>query len=259
MVGGRTGARRNHAGLLRDTPSVSLPRVKIIQGSVGTNGRNARADVITVQELLNNHRTAIGLTVALGVTGNADQKTIDAIKLFQRKILGLNNPDGRVDPGGRTLKALNGGASAGSTNGRARPRFVPLWSGYPTVSSPCDQGYANQCAIRLSIALNAQGTLRVGTGSYSEPKCRHGHARGAQSLAYWLVSRLGRPQIFTNVAAGKRTLTTSQGIIFFKDCFTRAGETTQSGDHIDLWLRGLTKTFDDPANRSAQVWFWELP
>jgi hypothetical protein len=30
------------------------------------------------------------------------------------------------------------------------------------------------------------------------------------------------------------------------------------GDHIDLWNKGKTKTYSDPANKSAQLWFWEL-
>jgi hypothetical protein len=110
----------------------------------------------------------------------------------------------------------------------------------------------------MSIALNAEQTLKVDKNTYSEPKCAHGHARGAESLANWLWKKLGRPKIFTDGAEAKLKLNEATGIIFFKDCFTRSGETTRAGDHIDLWNKGKTKTYSDPANKSAQLWFWEL-
>lgn len=124
--------------------------------------------------------------------------------------------------------------------------------------SPCDGGWANQCAIRMSITLNAERTLTVNAGTYTEPKCSHGHAGGAESLANWLYRRIERPRIYNDAAAAKRAVIGRQGIIFFRNCFTRGGETRQVGDHIDLWNAGLTKTYDDPANKSEQVWFWEL-
>jgi hypothetical protein len=141
----------------------------------------------------------------------------------------------------------------------ARPAFINLWNNYPSENHPCDGSWDNQCAIRMSITLNAERTILVDRQTYSEPKCSHGHARGAESLATWLWRRhLGRPTIFVDGAAAKRSLVEKTGIILFKDCFTRSGETRAAGDHIDLWNRGFTKTYDDPANRSAQVWFWEL-
>jgi hypothetical protein len=93
----------------------------------------------------------------------------------------------------------------------------------------------------------------------TEPKCRHGHARGAESLANWLWKHhLGKPTIYTAGANAKVLLNTKTGIIFFKDCFTREGEVRAVGDHIDLWNKGFTKTYSDPGNKSAQIWFWEL-
>ena len=141
----------------------------------------------------------------------------------------------------------------------AKPSFINLWSKYPTESSPCDGGWENQCSIRMSITLNAERAIIVNKSTYSEPKCAHGHARGAESLANWLWRRhLGAPKIFTDGAKAKVLLNSKSGIIFFKDCFTRAGQSTRTGDHIDLWHKGLTKTYSDPANKSAQIWFWEL-
>lgn len=140
-----------------------------------------------------------------------------------------------------------------------KPSFVNLWSNYPTESSPCDGGWGNQCAIRMSITINAEASIQIDSGTYSEPKCSHGHARGAESLANWLWKKhLGRPTIYTNPADGKTLIASKKGILFFKDCFIRDGETRRSGDHIDLWNAGITKTYNDPANNSAQLWFWEL-
>lgn len=141
----------------------------------------------------------------------------------------------------------------------ATPSFVNLWSNYPTESSPCDGPWDNQCAIRMSITLNAEKSITVDSGTYTEPKCSHGHARGAESLANWLWrNHLSRPSIYTSGATAKTSIASKKGIIFFKDCFTRSGSTEQTGDHIDLWNAGTTKTYNDPQNNARQVWFWEL-
>lgn len=233
-----------------------------ISASVGRAGRNLAADVKTVQRLLNHHLASIPPTKRLSNDGACGMLTITAIETFQRKVVGIRQPDGRVDPGGRTLSVLNGGPVVAPSTASAvlvLPSFLNAWNSYPTVSSPCDQGWENQCAVRLSITLNTEGTIKVDAHTYSEPKCKHGHARGAESLARWLWTRLGRPRIYRDAAVAKQALSTSQGIIFFKDCFTRSGETARVGDHIDLWYRGRTKTYDDPGNKSAEVWFWDLP
>ncbi len=81
-----------------------------ITASVGKNGKNKIEDIFPIQMLLNKFiipgclkpRTFIQQDGIIG------QKTIDAIKDFQRRIVGFQNPDGRIDPGGKTLAALNG-------------------------------------------------------------------------------------------------------------------------------------------------------
>lgn len=144
----------------------------------------------------------------------------------------------------------------------AKPSFINLQQAYPKVVSPCDQPWGNQCAIRMSIALNGEQTIRVNKSTYTEPKCKHDHARGAESLANWLWRHhLGRPLIIGGSATDRQVIRDKRGIIFFKDCFRRATETLEqrSGDHIDLWSRGLTQGFNDGDYLSKQVWFWELP
>lgn len=143
----------------------------------------------------------------------------------------------------------------------AKPSFINLQQAYPKVASPCDQPWGNQCAIRMSIALNGEQTIRVNKSTYTEPKCKHDHARGAESLANWLWRHhLGRPLIIGGSATDRQVLRDKRGIIFFKDCFQRASETLEqrSGDHIDLWNRGLTQGFSDGDYMSKQIWFWEL-
>jgi hypothetical protein len=114
----------------------------------------------------------------------------------------------------------------------------------------------------MSMTLNAELTIKVNKSTYTEPKCAHEHARGAESLANWLWKHhLGRPQILGGSAEERRKLQDKTGLIFFKDCFQQAGESPDSrtGDHIDLWNRGLTiGRYNDPAYRSKAIWFWEL-
>jgi hypothetical protein len=67
-------------------------------GSVGRGGKNAASDVRAVQ-------AALGISV----DGQCGGQTIAAIEAFQRT-LGQTKPDGRVDAGGATERALAGGA-----------------------------------------------------------------------------------------------------------------------------------------------------
>lgn len=83
--------------------------MSVITASVGRNGVNRADDVRTIQTLLNKHRRPGDGPVA--ITGIANQDTIAAIEEFQKRVVKLVNPDGRVDPGGRTLRALDTGPS----------------------------------------------------------------------------------------------------------------------------------------------------
>lgn len=76
----------------------------IITGSVGAGGKNNNSDVTGIQTLLNKR---LDLKIAINGTcsGKPDDPTVIAIKSFQSKF--ISQPDGRVDPGGTTLKRLN--------------------------------------------------------------------------------------------------------------------------------------------------------
>jgi len=83
-----------------------------ISGSVGKGGANRPNDVRTIQTLLNRNIAKLIPLLPVTVSGACDPQTILMIEEFQRRVLQTQTPDGRVDPGGRTLKALDGGGGA---------------------------------------------------------------------------------------------------------------------------------------------------
>jgi peptidoglycan hydrolase-like protein with peptidoglycan-binding domain len=79
--------------------------------SVGKAGCNTNlGENIAVQMLLNKFIIpgCLGSLKALILDGSIGGKTIAAIEKFQSGIMGHKSPDGRVDPAGATLAALNG-------------------------------------------------------------------------------------------------------------------------------------------------------
>ena len=77
-----------------------------ISASVGRGGANHARDVRLIQELIN-RQLPIPL-LPLEVDGKIDPATIGAIEEYQRRVAHMAHPDGRVDPGGKTLQALRG-------------------------------------------------------------------------------------------------------------------------------------------------------
>lgn len=79
-----------------------------ISASVGRNAGNREADVLTVQDLLNNVPRDQGRPQpTLKLDGLCGPKTTSAIQKFQLQHFGWSGADGRVDPGGQTLAKLN--------------------------------------------------------------------------------------------------------------------------------------------------------
>ncbi len=129
---------------------------KTISGAVGRGGRNfPPSDVMTVQYLLNCVPVPQGgPNPELAIDGAVGPKTIAAIENFQRKNGGAC--DGRVDPGGGTLRALQGrdpypnqslaqtGAKGGQAKGAGDP-FGQKGYGQKEGSDPFGQkGYGQQ-------------------------------------------------------------------------------------------------------------------
>lgn len=78
---------------------------KII-GSVGNKGKNIITDVKIIQKLLNQHKLA-GFPAPLKLDGKSGPNTVKRIEAFQKSIVKMSRPDGCIDPGGRSLMALN--------------------------------------------------------------------------------------------------------------------------------------------------------
>jgi peptidoglycan hydrolase-like protein with peptidoglycan-binding domain len=92
---------------LKEVPAAGGSGSFPLGGSVGRGGTNAAGDVRVVQ-------AALGLSA----DGDCGPQTIAAIEAYQRK-LGHSKPDGRVDVGGATERAL---AAARAASAAAEPR-----------------------------------------------------------------------------------------------------------------------------------------
>ncbi len=77
----------------------------IITQSVGGKGKNLKPDVLKIQAALNNVKPVLTV-IPLKVDGVYGKKTGEAIIAFQKKHLAMLNPDGRIDPNGRTIQKL---------------------------------------------------------------------------------------------------------------------------------------------------------
>ena len=99
--------------------------MSLISGSVGRAGTNGKADVRAVQCLLNlnGNRAQMGLAAKLAMSGTLDRATQDAIDLYQRKVMNLPAPDGRVDPHGGMIGQLQAALPVMP----AGPFSQPLW------------------------------------------------------------------------------------------------------------------------------------
>jgi peptidoglycan hydrolase-like protein with peptidoglycan-binding domain len=93
--GGQTKPPETH----KDEPAPSNNGPAPIKGSVGQGGKNDKADVIAVQNRLNERGVDAG--TADGIVG---PHTIHAIKTFQASF--MKDPDGLIEPGHETQKHL---------------------------------------------------------------------------------------------------------------------------------------------------------
>lgn len=153
--------------------------------------------------------------------------------------------------------------------------FATLWANHPAnqvprVIEPCATNgvrhHANQCVIRLGIALSTSG---VSLASFNGTFCWNGHGRRhplrVEEIKEWINSdaatfapsyaekyvrdRQGRQQ-------SHHSFIGRQGIVAFLN-FWGTGNT---GDHIDLWdgssiAYGQNNYFE----LSQEIWFWQIP
>lgn len=111
----------------------------LITASVGARGVNRRGEVILVQHVFN--RASVGMP-ALEEDDLIGPVTIGRIREYQTRVLGFAEPDGLVDPDGRTLRslleriALRRSGSAGAVHGGAAPAVARRASQAATAAAP---------------------------------------------------------------------------------------------------------------------------
>lgn len=94
-----------------------------ISQSVGNGGKNIPADVLIIQKLLNMNLWQMIPYLALKEDRKCGPITVGMIKEFQKRVMGMNNPDGRVDPGKGTIESLNNHKSKSSDTPSAKTGF----------------------------------------------------------------------------------------------------------------------------------------
>ena len=121
--------------VLIDTPNlvkdatmttISKPVGKLSPGTAG----NLTQDVLAVQKLINGQLLKLTPIARLKEDGIVGQNTVRAIEEFQRRVVRMPIPDGRVDPGGATWRELNLGSSATNSNPQFYFPFSSLFINY---------------------------------------------------------------------------------------------------------------------------------
>ena len=125
-----------------------------ILGSVGAGGKNQLADVRAVQTQLNGLMNPPRRP--LTVDGKSGPKTETMIRDFQRSVCGFRRGDGRVDPGGKTLTALNQPMSEGKWAGMS---MMPDDARPSTPAAPVAGGADGPLSIPAGRLTPAEATL----------------------------------------------------------------------------------------------------
>ena len=152
---------------------------------------------------------------------------------------------------------------------------------YRLDSAPCKAGVRNQCAVRMSVALERTGFDLLGFPRqdrvhFGRTRCDLDlrHVLGAHELARYLEQSWGRTNVYRRQTLGDAfdSLSGRRGIIYFNNCFKRKrSDTSRRGDHIDLWTGSqyynqvihVGAGGDAGAGarlfrRADQVWFFQL-
>ncbi|WP_343656883.1 type VI secretion system amidase effector protein Tae4 [Cupriavidus sp.] len=156
--------------------------------------------------------------------------------------------------------------------------FSELWSAYPRISPVCKDpatgkaAFSDECAIRVGACLAAVG---ITNKSFKGARCwfkdhPRAHMLRAEEVANWLQQRpfAGCPKPLD--MTGKDWVSKAQGktgLIFFKDYWLRKGESSPTGDHIDLWngerltavsWRGRVNNFMRFTVGAGALWYSDL-
>lgn len=144
-----------------------------LRGSVGRGGGNDRRDVRVVQERLNE---LMGPSrQPLTVDGLCGPKTREMIGDFQRNVLGFRWPDERVDPGGKTIRALNDPGSAQRWKRTSVSRIDLEAPGHvPVLAQPSSRScWATVATMMISWRNGRSMTIQEALGTIGEPWVSH--------------------------------------------------------------------------------------
>ncbi|MDR2275041.1 MAG: type VI secretion system amidase effector protein Tae4 [Sphingobacterium sp.] len=152
-----------------------------------------------------------------------------------------------------------------------QPLFPRIYANYPKpyTSKPCNAGYEDQCAIRMSMALMNSGITLENVQNYSnrggDTYCKHGHVLGASNLMkhistlrFWKKRTVydGTKQRVYDIVRGKT------GILYFENFVERINGVSlrrTNHMHIEVWDgRTLVSGFDIQMFDAATIVFFEI-
>lgn len=143
-----------------------------IKESVGRGGKNVAPDVVIVQRLLNDKYLKPNKMPALVDDGKVGTNTQNAIDGFQKKVVGLLNPDGRIDPGGASWRKLTGAAGV-PVSIEPFKQLPRTGSGYYTYSGGVNQWGTKKTIDSITKAASAMKSthqLEIAIGDISLEK-----------------------------------------------------------------------------------------
>ncbi len=220
-----------------------------ISGSVGQGGLNHRADVLTVQRLIN-AKLPIPLAplVEDGVCG---PKTLFAIGEYQRRNLHMNPADSRVDPNGATFRSLTAGSPHPAP---PAPRPAPPAPAPPVPAGNVrgamdyfiNQGWTPAQAAGIVANLQAESGLHpdaVGDG---------GQAYG---VAQWHPDRQANFQRFTGQAIRGSTVDQQLQFVQHELSSTEVGAAHSLRNTTTATAAGasMSRNYERPADREGEA------
>ncbi|MGA2888378.1 MAG: phage tail tip lysozyme [Terracidiphilus sp.] len=217
-----------------------------ISGSVGQGGRNHRADVLTVQRLINAKLPAgLAPLVEDGVCGH---KTAFAIAEYQRRNLHMNPTDSRVDPHGATFRSLTGGSSH-PVHAAARPAPalpVPAGNTRGAMDYFIAQGWTAAQAAGIVANLLAESGLRPDAG---------GDGGQAYGVAQWHADRQANFQRFTGRAIQGSTVDQQLRFVQHELSSTEVGAAHSLRNATSASDAGATmsRRYERPADREGEA------
>ena len=145
--------------------------------------------------------------------------------------------------------------------------FQKIWKAYPKPYKipPCSDGFQDQCAIRMSVALRGAGFELKNVENKTNPKgqtyCSHGDVLGAYNLSEYLDERkfFGSSVLYDGTKQNvKQILNNKTGILFFENYKSRNSRSHQNR-HIEVWNgKKLVSPYDDQMFDSTIIKFWEV-